>query len=88
MRIVRLAILVMLLLIAALMATDSPGSAERQESPSTATVGAAGASESSSITNAESGVGPEVEGGEQPLTTFVPTERLPADSAISFPVDI
>ncbi|NIA01694.1 MAG: hypothetical protein GWO83_00945 [Bacteroidia bacterium] len=27
-------------------------------------------------------------GEEQPLETFIPTDRLPADSAISFPVDI
>ena len=25
---------------------------------------------------------------EEPLETFVPSEKLPADSAISFPVDI
>ncbi len=25
---------------------------------------------------------------EEPLETFIPTEKLPADSAISFPVDI
>ena len=25
---------------------------------------------------------------EEPLETFEPTERLPADSAVSFPVDI
>lgn len=28
------------------------------------------------------------EAQEEPLETFVPTEKLPADSAISFPVDI
>ena len=27
-------------------------------------------------------------GQEEELETFVPTEKLPADSAISFPVDI
>ena len=29
---------------------------------------------------------PETE--EESLTTFIPSEKLPADSAISFPVDI
>jgi hypothetical protein len=28
------------------------------------------------------------ESGQQPLEDFVPSEKLPADSAISFPVDI
>jgi len=28
------------------------------------------------------------EASEKPLETFVPSEKLPADSAISFPVDI
>lgn len=28
------------------------------------------------------------EPGHEPLEDFVPSERLPADSAISFPVDI
>ena len=30
----------------------------------------------------------ESETEEEPLETFVPTEKLPADSAVSFPVDI
>ena len=31
---------------------------------------------------------PQAEGSSEELEEFVPTEKLPADSAISFPVDI
>lgn len=35
-----------------------------------------------------SGDGVDGSGDEEALDTFVPSEKLPADSAISFPVDI
>ncbi len=31
---------------------------------------------------------PEPEGAAAPVTTFTPTEKIQADSAVSFPVDI
>ena len=37
---------------------------------------------------AEEAPEPPTEAPTEPLETFVPSERLPADSAISFPVDI
>lgn len=78
MKLMRFSILVLLLVAGALIAFGSPGSAEREqasEAPESASAGSPQAEEAE-------------EGGGKPLETFIPTERLPADSAISFPVDI
>lgn len=39
-------------------------------------------------TEAPAALAQEAEDSEEELETFIPTEKLPADSAISFPVDI
>ena len=78
MRLIRFSILVLLLVAGALIAFGSPGSAEKEQ-----TAAAARSTTEESTQAEESG-----ESEERPLETFVPTERLPADSAISFPVDI
>ena len=78
MKLIRFSILVLLLVAGALIAFGSPGSAERDQAspaPESASAGSPQAEEAE-------------EGGGKPLETFIPTERLPADSAISFPVDI
>jgi len=75
MRLIRFSILVLLLVAGALIAFGSPGSAERDQASEAAEQGAGGSPQAE-------------EGGGQPLETFIPSERLPADSAISFPVDI
>ena len=78
MKLIRFSLLVLLLVAGALIVFDSPGSAEREQG--------------SEASDAASGGGPQAEETEEdeaePVDTFVPTERLPADSAISFPVDI
>jgi hypothetical protein len=78
MKLIRFSLLVLLLVAGALIVFDSPGSAEREQG--------------SDASGAASGGGPQAEETEEdqaePVETFVPTERLPADSAISFPVDI
>jgi hypothetical protein len=78
MRLIRFSILVLLLVAGALIAFGSPGSAERDQASEAAEQAAAGSPQAE---EAEEGGGP-------PLETFIPSERLPADSAISFPVDI
>jgi len=78
MRLIRFSILVLLLVAGALIAFGSPGSAERDQASEAAEQGAGGSPQAE---EAEEGEG-------QPLETFIPTDRLPADSAISFPVDI
>ena len=78
MKLIRFTILVLLLVTGALVVFGSPGAAERDQ-----------ASEASETTAVESPSAEETSDDEAgPLETFVPTERLPADSAISFPVDI
>ena len=47
-----------------------------------------GALMSSDTRAAQSPQPEQPERSEEPLETFVPSEKLPADSAISFPVDI
>jgi hypothetical protein len=78
MKLIRFSILILLLVAGALIVFDSPGSAEREQ-----------ASEAPESASAGSPQAEETEEDEpEPLETFIPTERLPADSAISFPVDI
>jgi len=78
MKLIRFTMLVLLLVAGALMVFGSPGAAERDQ-----------AAEASEATAGGSPGAEETSGGEaEPLEVFVPTERLPADSAISFPVDI
>lgn len=84
MKIIRISILVLLLVAGALIAVGTPGSAENG---SASEVAAPEPQESSSAGSPGTEEAPEEEDAP-PLETFVPTERLPADSAISFPVDI
>ena len=75
-------LLSVLLLCGALMSSDtraaqSPGAEEPPEQ----------ATPTPSPTPQESEP-PQPKRSEEPLETFVPSEKLPADSAISFPVDI
>ena len=84
MRLLRFSILVLLLVGGALFAIGSPGSAENEGASVSATPEAAESEARGSSSAAEGTEG----AGEPPLDTFVPSERLPADSAISFPVDI
>ena len=78
MRLIRFSILVLLLVAGALIAFGSPGSAEKARADEAAGQAAGGSSQAEEAD----------EDGGQPLETFIPSERLPADSAISFPVDI
>ncbi len=75
---IRFTILVLLLVTGAMLAFGSPGVAEKDQA-SEPPVSASGGTPQQE--EAEEGDG-------RPLETFIPTERLPADSAISFPVDI
>ncbi len=88
MKILRFSIVVLLLVAGALMVAGSPGSAEQEKAPEAAASAAGGVPESASGESPQAEERPEGESGGQPLETFIPTERLPADSAISFPVDI
>ena len=82
MKILRFSILVLLLVAGAVLIVGSPGSAENGGSPATeSAVGSAAGTGSQAEEGSDDDPGP-------PLDTFVPTKRLPADSAISFPVDI
>ncbi len=84
MKLIRFSILVLLLLAGTLLAVGNPGSAENG---STSEVGAPEPRESAPGESAQAEETPDEEDAA-PLETFVPSERLPADSAISFPVDI
>lgn len=78
MKLIRFAILVLVLVAGAFTVFGSSTAAEKDQ-----------ASEAAE-TIAVEGLGAEENSGSESeaLETFVPTERLPADSAISFPVDI
>lgn len=84
MKLIRFSILVLLLVAGALVAVGTPGSAENG---SASEVAAPEPQESAASGGPQAEEAPEEEDAA-PLETFVPTERLPADSAISFPVDI
>lgn len=75
-------LLIALLLFGALMTSDtraaqSPAAEEAPEQPTEAPSSPPAESEPQ-----------QPERSTEPLETFVPSERLPADSVISFPVDI
>ena len=78
MKMIRFTILVLLLVAGALMVFGSPGEAERDQAAEASETAAGGSNRSEQSSGSEA----------EPLETFVPSERLPADSAISFPVDI
>ena len=88
MKFVRLSILILLVIAGALLVIDTPGPAGAEQASHAATPGSEVDSGSSSAGSSPTEAGPEAEGEDQSLETFIPTEKLPADSAISFPVDI